>query len=421
MDKKIQDIYLVFADMHMGEGKKNNLEYFEADKEFVRTLGLAMQKHHGTPLTLCFLGDTFDFLTVEYKDETHAEADEGATVEQIHKIWKAHRAVFAVLRTFLRCGGTIKFFMGNHDLALAFPNVQNYIRRRLTKFMSWAKKMDIWDKRIKFLFEEKRSGIFFTHGNKAEKIHYTSPEKVLLTKRRGKQILTPLLRHPYGSHSRADLGNALARGSRIRAGNYWVGRLEPHSYVYLEAIWKWRQWWFALCAIFLWLVMPLRHRISKRWWVRKSAGLFLLFKYNVRLMFWTILNKLHGVDYTKYPKDILKDNGDIDIVVLAHIHICRRETHGKYGTYIYPGNWSTTYDWEWPRPELKWKRFHRLEKILKTLVSLHKLFGKKTLHIYEPKKRELYSFGVCKFFEDGYKEVGLLRYNPQNDRIEELN
>lgn len=409
MDRKIQDIYLIVADMHMGEGKKNNLEYFEADREFVRTVGLAMKEYHGKPLTMCLLGDTFDFLGIENDEgKTHAEADEGAALTQIRKIWKAHRAVFAVLRTFLRCGGTIKFFIGNHDLALVFPNVQNYIRNKLTKYMDWWEGSLIWQSRIKFIFEETRNGIFLSHGNNAETIHAT-PKKIFLTKRKGKPLLLPLLRHPYGSHSRADLANTMARGTRICRGNYWVGRLEPHWYIYLEAIWK--NWWFALNAFFLWIAMPYRHRFSRRWWVRKNAGFFTLFWYNIQLMIWTIFNTLRGKDYTEYPKNILKNNDNIDVVILAHIHICRRETHGKYGTYIYPGNWSTSYDVKWPRPKLRWRRFRRLEKFLKTLSALRKI---------SPKKRELYSFGVCKFYEDGYKEVGLMRYNPQSDCIEEL-
>lgn len=430
MDRKIREIYLCFSDMHLGERQKNNLEYFEAEKEYVRSIALAMQKYHGEKLVLCLLGDTFDFLTVQNEDgKTHAEANEEATIEQIHKIWKAHRRIFAIWRTFLRQGGTIKFFIGNHDLALAFANVQNYIRNRLVKYMSHVERMEIWDKRIKFVFEETKDGVFFTHGNEAEYIHYTPPEKVFLTKRRrpfgwlfgrkSRPLIPPLLRHPYGNHSRADLANTMARGTRFCRGNYWVGRLEPHAYIYLESIWK--NWRFGLRAFFLWLLMPIRHRLSRRWWVRKSAGLIMLFWYNIQLLLWTILNKLRGKDYTEYPKNILKDNDNIDIIILAHIHICRRETHGNYGTYIYPGNWSVTYDVQWPRPEFKWRRFRRLEKFLKTITAFHKMFGKRTRHLYAPKKRELYSFGVCKFFDDGYKEVLILRYNPQNDCIEELN
>lgn len=427
-ERTLEKNCFVFADMHLGEGKDNNLEYFEEDEKYCATIRLILEQYRGEPITLCQLGDTFDFLAVEYNGKTRAEPTEDAAIEQIKKIFAAHPKVIDVWRLWLKSGGKIKFFIGNHDLALVWPNVRNFIRRELLFGVSWWWSPEInqfvWSasivgwKKIDFAMEENKSGVYFTHGNNAESLH-AMPKNVFLTKRMGKPLLLPLLRHPYGSHSRTDLANALARGSRFRKGNYWVGRLEPHWYIYPESIWK--NQWFGLCTFFLWLAMPIRHRFSRRWWVRKSAGLFTLFWYNAQLLVWTIFNTLRGIDYTEYPKNILKDNDNIDIVILAHIHICRRETHGKYGTYIYPGNWSTIYDVQFPKPDIKWKRFRRLERFIKTIWVTRKMFHKKTRHLYAPKKRELYSFAVCRFYEDGYKEVDLLQYNPQRNCLEELN
>lgn len=421
MDRKIEDVYLLFADLHLGEDKKNNLEYFEADREFVRTVGLAIKRYckNLSTLTLCLLGDTFDFLSVECWGRTRAEETEDAAIEQIKKIFKAHRAVIGILRHFLRRGGKIKFFIGNHDLALVWPKVQDFIRHRLTKGVNQTDGASAKE-RIEFLFEEKRDGVYLNHGNNAEVLHAT-PENVFLTKRMGQPLPAPLLRHPYGNHLRTDLANTLARGSKICKGNYWVGRLEPHKYVFLESIWKPQNWWFAINAIFLWLIMPLRYQFSRRWWVRKSAGLLTLIRYNFEILFWTILNAMRGKDYTEYPKNILKDNDDIDIVFLGHNHVCRREMHEKYGTYIYIGNWSTIFDVQFPQPKLKWKRFRRFERIIKGIIVKHKMFNKKTRKLYEPRRRELYRFGVCKFFGNGYKEIKLLKYNKQNDTLEEQN
>lgn len=417
MDRKIKDVYLLFADLHLGEDKKNNLEYFEATKEFVRTIILAVTKYIKHRLTICLLGDTFDFLSVECRGRTRAEETEGAAIEQIEKIFKAHQAVIGILRHFLRCGSKIKFFIGNHDLALVWPKVQDFIRCELTKNINPTKNAR---EQIEFLFEEKRDGVYLNHGNNAEELHAT-PKNVFLTKRMGKPLPAPLLRHPYGNHLRTDLANTLARGSRICKGNYWVGRLEPHSYVYLESLWNWKKWWFAINAFFLWLIVPLRHRFTRRWWVRKSAGLLTLIRYNVEILFWTILNTLRGKDYTEYPKNILKDNDDIDIIFLGHNHVCRREMHEKYGTYNYVPNWATIYDMKWPHQELKWKRFRRLERIIQWLAAIRKIFSKKYAAEFTPKKRELYGFDVCKFFGNGYKETEHLKYNKQNDTLEELN
>lgn len=427
MDRKIQDIYFIFADMHLGEGKNNNLEYFEEDEKYCAAIRLIMEQHRGEPITLCQLGDTFDFLAVEYNGKTRAEPTEEAAVEQIEKIFAAHPKVIDVWRLWLANGGKIKFFIGNHDLALSWVNVKNFICRELTKDWAWHydpdptkcvffNSINSWNQ-IEFLLEEKKNGAYFTHGNNAESLHAT-PKNVFLTKRMGKPLLLPLLRHPYGNHSRTDLANPMARGSRICKGNYWIGRLEPHWYVYLEAIWKNR--WFAINALILWLIMPIRHRLSRRWWVRKSAGLVKLFLLNLEALLLTLWDTFRGRGYTYYPKNILKDNDDIDAVFLGHIHTCRREMHEKYGTFIYPGNWSVTYDVQFPKPEIKWKRFRRLERVIKTIWATRKMFRKKD-GLYEPKRRKIYSFGVCRFYGDGYKEVNLMRLNPEKNCLEELN
>jgi hypothetical protein len=417
-DRQLEEVVFVFADMHLGEGKKNNLEYFEADAEFAKTIKLILKKYCERPLALYLLGDTFDFLAVEYSGETHAEPNEDAAIEQIEKIFAAHPKVIGTFRLFIEAGGRIKFFLGNHDLALAWPNVQNFIRREMVKNMGFAEKINAWDKRIDFSLEEKRNGVYFIHGNDAEPIHAT-PKNLFITKHSGKPLLLPLLCYPYGSHSRADLANPLSLGSRIRKGSYWVGRLEPHWYIYPESIWKNK--WFALNAFFLWLIMPLRHRLSRRWWVRRSAGLIKLSRMNLDALLLTFWNKVRGRDYTHYPRTILKNNDDINVVFIAHIHTCQRETHEKYGTFIYPGNWSTTYDIQAPKPNLKWKHFRGLEKLIKTILAARKMFNKKTKHLYQPKKRATYSFGVCKFYSDGYKEVDLMRYNPEKNCLEKLN
>lgn len=426
--RTLEENRFVFADMHLGEGKNNNLEYFEEDEKYCATIRLILEQHRGEPIVLCQLGDTFDFLAVEYNGKTRAEPTEDAAITQIENIFAAHQKIIDIWRLWLASDGKIKFFIGNHDLALVWPNVQNFIRRELLFGISWwwspeinqfvwSDNIGAWQK-IDFIFEEKKNGVFFTHGNNAESLHAT-PKNVFLTKRMGKPLLLPLLRHPYGNHSRTDLANPMTRGSRICNGNYWVGRLEPHWYVYLEAIWK--NQWFAINAVILWLIMPIRHRFSRRWWVRKSAGLAKLFLLNLEALLLTLWDTFRGRDYTYYPKNILKDNGDIDVVFIGHVHICRREMHEKYGTYIYPGNWSTTYDVQFPKPDITWKRFRRLEKIIKTILVSRRMFNKKTRHLYTPKKRELYSFAVCRFYKDGYKEVSLLQYNPQRNCLEELN
>lgn len=417
MQKEPQEIRFIFADFHMGEGpfkngKPNPLELFNADLDFCYAINKLLELYGGgsAKLELDLNGDTFDFLRAEYRGRTQAEPTEEASVEKIQKIFAAHPLVIETFRKFLSHNGKIKFFVGNHDLALVWPNVQNFIRQELAK----GQNQNI-DCQIEFVFEEIKDGAFISHGNNAEFINAVRPEKVFLTKRLGQPLASPLLRHPYGNHLTTDQANVLSRGTKLFRGNQWVGRLEPHGFIFLEALAKNK--WFALWAFIIWLITPFRHRFSRRWWVRKSASLRTLFRYNWYSLVATAYNKVRGKDYTAYARKILAENKNIDVVISSHFHTFALHTT-KDGTIAFPGNGSTTYDGEIPKPDLKWKRFRWLEKTIKYLAIMRKMFSPKTSHLFAPQKREFLRFGILKFFGGGYKEVHLMRYNMKNDCLE---
>ncbi len=420
MQKEPRETYFIFADFHMGEGpfkngKLNPLELFNADLDFCYAINkiLELYRNMAAKLTLVLNGDTFDFLHVEYLGGTKAEPTMKAALEQIKIIFEAHPLVIETFRKFLSRGGRIKFFIGNHDLALVWPNVQNFIRQELGKYLA----QNI-DRQIKFVFEEIKGGVFISHGNNAEFINAVRPEKAFLTKRLGKPLAAPLLRHPYGNHLTTDQANVLSRGTRLFRGNWWVGRLEPHKFIFFEASIKNK--WFALWATILWFITPFRHRFSRRWWVRKSASLWTLFRYNWYSLATTAYNKLRGKNYTEYAKKILAENENINAVISAHIHTFALHVT-KDGTIAFPGNGSTTYDGEIPKPILKWKRFRWLEKIIKYLLITREMLNPKTQHLHAPKKREFLSFGICNFFGNGRKKIKLMRYSMENDCLEEIN
>ena len=411
----------VFADFHLGEGKKNNMELFIDDDIFVSAEDKIMENHAGENNVLVLLGDFFDFLAVEYRKRILAEPTEVSAHEKLQKIIAAHPKVMAALQKFL-AQGKIKFFTGNHDLDLRWPSVQLAIKQKLAeKFRGltdtgYSQAME----RVEFIEEETKNGVLFIHGNNGEAIH-ALPDEKFITSHLGRPLPEPLLNIPYGNHIAADLGKKLAHGSLLCKGNRWVGRLEPHWYIYAESFWKnWQSRWFGLCAFTMLLLTPLRHFFSRRWWVRKSASFWTLFRANFEAMILTAINLLRGRDYTHYPLQILKDNQHIDIIFIGHIHEFRHMVD-KHGTIIFPGNWCTTYDVQFPTPTLTWKRWRSAERVIKFFWAMRKMFSPETRHLYKPKKRELYSFGVCKFFDDGYKEVELMRYNPKKDCLEKIN
>ncbi|MBU4422103.1 hypothetical protein L6259_00330 [Candidatus Parcubacteria bacterium] len=429
MQRQLSENRFVFTDLHLGERKNNNLDYFSADEEFLGCVSLIIQDYSLSqiPIELVLLGDTFDFLTVSYdwteknrkgqdiqKSRIFAEPDEDASLQKIRKIFKAHPKVIDALKLFLK-HGKIKFFIGNHDISLAWEGVQNLIKEMLVEGLGQPEIQAASD-RISFAFEEKKCGVLFEHGNNCEP-HCAMPKRIFLTRRLGQPLQKPILNHPYGNHL-LELANRLASDTFWCKGNYWIGRLEPHWYVYLESIYK--NWRFTIYATITWLFFPFRHRFSKRWWVRKNNSLFKLFNFSLQAMLTTVLNKIRGQDSTYYFRELLKHSKDIDIIVTGHLHEHHQETT-RYGTYINPGGWCEINIASFPRPQLTWKRFRRIEKIFKYIWTTRKVFHKKTQEQFLPKKSEIYGFVICKFYDDGHKEVGLMRYNNQKECLEVLN
>lgn len=413
-NRNLTENRFIFADFHLGEGKQNNLELFEDDDVFASAIDRILADYAGEKNTLVLLGDTFDFLSVEYRGRVLAEPTEASALKKLKNIMAAHPKVMTAFQKFL-ASGKIKFFIGNHDLDLRWASVQLAIKQKLAENFIGARApiMEF----VKFAEEELKDGVLFVHGSDGEAVNALPKEKFLIS-RLGRRLSEPLLNIPYGNHIAADLGKKLAAGFLLCKGNKWVGRLEPHWYIYAESIWK--NWWFGFCAIILLLLTPLRHFFSRRWWVRKSASLWTLFRANFESMIITAINFLRGHDYTHYPLQILKDNRHIDIIFIGHIHEFRHMVD-KHGTIIFPGSWCVTYDVQFPTPNLIWKRWRSVERAIKFFWAMRKMFLPETRYFYEPKKRRLFSFGICKFFDDGYKEVELMRYNPKQDCIEKIN
>ncbi|MBU1179315.1 metallophosphoesterase [Patescibacteria group bacterium] len=437
MERQLSENRFVFTDLHLGEGKNNNLDYFSADEEFLKCISLIIDKYalSETPTELVLGGDTFDFLTVSYdwveknrkgqdvqKSRTLAEPTEEASLQKIRKIFDAHPKAIEALKLFLK-HGKIKFFIGNHDISLAWPGVQTFIKEELAKELDPTEKRSALE-RISFAFKEKKCRVLFEHGNDCEP-HCAMPKKIFLEQRLGQPLEKPLLNHPYGNHL-LEIANRLATDTFWCKGNPWIGRLEPHWYVYLQSILDIRlksflkNWWFAIYAIATWLIAPFRHRFSRRWWVRKEHSFFKLFSFNLQAMLTTVLNKIRGQDSVYYFRELLKHNDDIDIIVSGHLHEHHQETT-RHGTYINPGGWCESNRASFPPPKLTWRRFRRVEKFFKYIWTVRKLFHKKTRDQFLPKKCEVFGIVVCRFYNDEHKEVELMRYNPEKNCLEKLN
>lgn len=136
-------IKLVISDFHLSRGKwlkdgrRNPLEDFHQDERFREFLEYySTGEYTDTDVELIINGDFFDPLAViplpggKWKNryaEYPKEVTEEAAVDQFKKIIAGHPVSFEALKDFLARGKKIAIRWGNHDAAVLWPKVQDYL------------------------------------------------------------------------------------------------------------------------------------------------------------------------------------------------------------------------------------------------------------------------------------------------------
>lgn len=128
---------LVVSDLHLGSGttagELNPFEDFHFDRQFEEFLDFHCQGRAGSrPLELVLNGDILDFLKVEIDGQFPDHIDRDLAVAKGRRIIAGHPRFFAALRRFLKGKDRkITYIMGNHDLEVAFPEVQDLLASAL--------------------------------------------------------------------------------------------------------------------------------------------------------------------------------------------------------------------------------------------------------------------------------------------------
>jgi UDP-2,3-diacylglucosamine pyrophosphatase LpxH len=186
---------LVISDLHLGNGGK--YDAFAAEDE----LPLFLDRHAKEPTHVFVNGDSVDFLM----NEDPLEMDRARAAQQAKDI-VANPATAGVLRAFggvLARGGAVTIRLGNHDLELSLPEVQDVIARALGQPADVAGRLE-----FQLGAEPKRldvggAKILVTHGEHNDgwnKVDYAqlvkAPEKYVYTagSRLVKQVMNPLTR-----------------------------------------------------------------------------------------------------------------------------------------------------------------------------------------------------------------------------------
>jgi UDP-2,3-diacylglucosamine pyrophosphatase LpxH len=129
------DIVIV-SDFHMSAGynrrtgtydRNEDFFYDAAFSRFVDSL-LSRAESEGRRWRLVILGDLFDFLQVNAPKQATGQTTRETTLAQLDIIARGHAEVFAALARFTAAGHLLDLVIGNHDIELIWPEVQQRFR-----------------------------------------------------------------------------------------------------------------------------------------------------------------------------------------------------------------------------------------------------------------------------------------------------
>jgi len=133
----LREVKIVVSDLHMGTGsvpgEVNPFEDFHEDDrlaELIRYYG--GERFAGVPIEFILNGDILDLLKVPFRGAFVTEVTEEIAIEKVRRCLRGHPEVFDALAEFVADSkNRITYIVGNHDLDVAFPRVQQLIRARL--------------------------------------------------------------------------------------------------------------------------------------------------------------------------------------------------------------------------------------------------------------------------------------------------
>lgn len=205
--KTVEKVKLVISDFHLSRGKwlpdgrRNPLEDFYQDRRFYEMLDhYSSGKFADIEVELVINGDFFDPLAViplpskrirRIYLEFPIEVEEDAAVSQFKAIVEGHLVSIEGLKLFLSRGKKIVFRWGNHDAALLWPKVQEFLRVTLEP----PKAEQLTFMQDAYIFDR----ICIDHGHQFETFNHFDLDRLFIerTTKDGKK--TKILNLPFGS------------------------------------------------------------------------------------------------------------------------------------------------------------------------------------------------------------------------------
>lgn len=305
---------IILSDLHLGfgpyntDGSRNLLEEFHFDQPFVELLAYYNEGEYAkAEVELILNGDILNHLHTTPQDPNCDSLTERVALERTQAILAGHPQFFDALSAFAsQPNRNIVYLLGNHDLGIAWPKVQQLLKERIHPDLEFC--LDLYE----------TEGLHIEHGNRFIADNRVDLDNLFLT--RGQR--EPVLKMPWGSFFATHFINPLKKERPT------VGKVFPFKLYLLWSLFHDTR--FALKTILRLILYFLKINF-----IRDPKRNFSL------LDTWKILREFSfPLTLDKEAQKILQERKEIRFVSFGHTHHPRYRQFGKAKEYINTGSWN---------------------------------------------------------------------------------
>jgi UDP-2,3-diacylglucosamine pyrophosphatase LpxH len=321
-NKKVQKTILVISDIHLGagavvNGKRNNLEDFEADQEMVEFLKFYSDKeYHSAEVELIINGDFLDLLAVPFVPYFDDEFwSEKASLEKLEIILKAHPEVIDALASFVNAKNKkLVYIIGNHDAELIFDSLQE---RFLEIFDEADREKVTLSKDI--LTYSPTVGVFLEHGHSYELAHQYTVQESIIETNKGDKYFIPSWGSYYVTHVINKYKSERDHVNAVRP----IKNFLIHGFIF-DTFFITR---FLIANAFYFVMVRFLY------YYRSKIGL--------RKVFQESLNQLTLFeDYETLTREFFQRNPEAKVLIVGHTHEPTLREYADGTTFINTGTWT---------------------------------------------------------------------------------
>ncbi len=323
VEARLQALKIVVSDFHLGKGRAlpdgvpNLLEDFHEDEKFIELLewySTGPGRRGAEDVELVLNGDILDYLTVDVSGVYPDAMFETIAVEATELIMKGHASVFDALGRWNQTPGCrIRYNLGNHDPAIAWPRVQEMLSERVGPITFGMDAYEFEDVRIE-------------HGHQREVLNqFDTTQMILPAGKLGRA--EPIINFPFGCFF------VTMFMTRLRSKRSYIGQVVPFR-LYLR--WAfWNDFWFAL-----WQSALVASFFIKMRFIRHPD------RYSRFSKTLKILREIFNpVQFENVARKLLRDYS-FRVLVMGHNHEAAIRTYANGKQYVNSGTWTpfTSFD-----------------------------------------------------------------------------